>query len=53
MDSDMMESVMAHSDLTLPVCSAQDVANSILFFASDEAAPITGQCVALDYGSNL
>ena len=53
MDSDMMESVMAYSDLTLPVCSAQDVANSILFFASDEAAPITGQCVALDYGSNL
>lgn len=53
MDSEMMGAVMAHSDLTLPACSAEDVANSVLFFASDEAAPITGQCIALDYGSNL
>lgn len=53
MDPDMMGAMMAHSDLGLPVCSAEDVANSILFLASDEAAPITGQCIALDYGSNL
>lgn len=53
MDSDMMEALTAHSDLTLPACSAEDVANSILFFSSDEAAPITGQCMILDYGSSL
>lgn len=53
MNSDMMEALMAHSDLTLPACSAEDVANSILFFSSDEAAPITGQCITLDYGSSL
>lgn len=53
MDSEMMEALVAHSDLSLPACSAEDVANSILFLASDEAAPITGQCIALDYGSNL
>ena len=53
MDHDMMGAMVAHSDLTLNVCSAEDVANSILFLASDEAAPITGQCIVLDYGSNL
>lgn len=53
MDSEMMQAIEAHSDLALPVCSAQDVARSILFLASDDAAPITGQCIALDYGSNL
>lgn len=53
MDAEMMEALTAHSDLTLPACSAEDVANSILFFSSDEAAPITGQCITLDYGSNL
>lgn len=52
-DMDMLGAIKAHSDLTLPVCSAEDVANSILFLASDEAAPITGQCIILDYGSNL
>lgn len=53
MDPDMMGAMATHSDLRLPACSAQDVANSILFLASDEAAPITGQCIVLDYGSNL
>lgn len=53
MDADMMEALTAHSDLTLPACSAEDVANSILFLSSDEAAPITGQCIVLDYGSSL
>lgn len=53
MDAEMMSALNAHSDLTLPACSAQDVANSILFLASDESAPITGQCIILDYGSNL
>jgi len=53
MDQEMMGAIEAHSDLTLPVCSAEDVANSILFLAGDEAAPITGQCIVLDYGSNL
>ena len=53
MDPEMMEALTAHTDLTLPACSAEDVAKSILFFSSDEAAPITGQCITLDYGSSL
>lgn len=53
MDSEMMEALVAHSDLSLPACSAEDVANSILFLASDASAPITGQCIILDYGSSL
>ena len=53
MDPDMMGAMAVHSDLRLPACSAEDVANSILFLASDESAPITGQCIVLDYGANL
>lgn len=53
MNAEMLEALSAHSDLSLPACSAEDVANSILFLSSDESAPITGQCITLDYGSNL
>ena len=53
MDPDMMGAMAVHSDLRLPACSAEDVANSILFLASDESAPVTGQCIVLDYGANL
>lgn len=53
MDPDMMGAMALHSDLRRPACSAEDVANSILFLASDEAAPITGQCIVMDYGANL
>lgn len=53
MDPDMMGAMALHSDLRRPACSAEDIANSILFLASDEAAPITGQCIVMDYGANL
>lgn len=53
LDPDMMGAMYKHADLKLPVCSADDVANSVLFLASDEAAPITGQAIVLDYGSSL
>ena len=53
MDPDMMGAMAVHSDLRLPACSAEDVANSILFLASDESDPVTRQCIVLDYGANL
>lgn len=53
MDPDMMGAMALHSDLQRPACSAEDIANSILFLSSDEAAPITGQCIVMDYGANL
>ncbi|MBQ3253339.1 MAG: SDR family oxidoreductase, partial [Acholeplasmatales bacterium] len=33
--------------------TANDVANVLLFFASDESKPITGQVIVSDYGANL
>ena len=35
------------------VCTAEDVANVIIFFASDEAKAITGQIIVTDYGAML
>lgn len=31
----------------------QEVANAILFLASDEASAITGQIIVIDHGSDL
>jgi enoyl-[acyl-carrier-protein] reductase (NADH) len=36
-----------------PSCTAEDVANVIIFFASDEAKAITGQIIVTDYGAML
>lgn len=39
LDPDMIGAMAAHSNLKTPSCTAEDVANVILFFASDESAP--------------
>ena len=44
---------MAHMDRNVPVCNPEDVANTILFLASDEARAITGQTIVTDFGANL
>lgn len=41
------------ADLTLPVCQPQDVANLLLFLASDDSKAVTGQVLVIDYGANL
>lgn len=53
LDSDMFGAMSAHSDLTLQPCTADDVAGVLLFFASDDSRPITGQTIVSDYGSTL
>ena len=49
----MIGAMMNHSDIKAPSCTAEDVANVIIFFASDEAKAITGQIIVTDYGAML
>ena len=42
-----------HMDLSLPEANVVDQANAILFFASDEAAAVTGQVLVVDHGTTL
>lgn len=53
LDMDMMGAMAKHADLSLPVCKPEEVANAILFLASDEASAITGQVIVIDHGANL
>ena len=39
-----------HFNYKLPMCSAEEQANAILFLASDEASGITGQYLVVDHG---
>lgn len=42
-----------HADLRVQPCMPIDVANILLFLASDESKAITGQVIVSDYGSTL
>ena len=53
LDPDMIGAMAAHSNLRTPSCTAEDVANVILFFASDESRAITGQVIVTDFGAML
>ena len=54
MDMEMFGAMAAHADLkNCPSCTAEDVANVLLFLASDESKPITGQTIVCDFGANL
>ena len=54
MDMEMFGAMATHSDLkNCPSCTAEDVANVLLFLASDESKPITGQTIVCDFGANL
>ena len=39
-----------HFNTKLPMCTAEEQANAILFLASDEASGITGQYLVVDHG---
>ena len=53
-DMGMFGAMMAHADIKgLKPCSADDVAKVLLFLASDDSKPITGQTIVCDYGVNL
>lgn len=53
MDPDMFGAMGRHSDMKVPPCMPADVANILLFLASDESRAITGQALVCDFGSTL
>ncbi len=53
LDMRMMGAMRKHADLNLKPCMAEDVANVITFFASDESKALTGQVVVSDFGASL
>jgi len=53
LDPRMMGAMATHGDLTLPPCMPEDVANILLFLASEESRAITGQIIVTDFGVNL
>jgi NAD(P)-dependent dehydrogenase (short-subunit alcohol dehydrogenase family) len=53
LDPDMMGAMAVHSNLKTQPCQPEDVANIILFLASDESRAITGQELVSDFGSTL
>lgn len=53
MDADMFGQMAKHGDLKVQPCMPEDVANILLFLASDESRAITGQAIVSDFGSTL
>lgn len=53
MDMDIFGQMMKHNDLKVSPCMPEDVANMLLFFASEESRAITGQTIVTDFGSTL
>lgn len=53
MDADMFPQMAKHADLKVQPCMPDDVANILLFLASDESRAITGQVMVTDFGSSL
>ncbi len=53
LDPNMMGQMNKHMNLKVPVCMPIDVANILLFLASDESRAITGQILVTDFGATL
>jgi NAD(P)-dependent dehydrogenase (short-subunit alcohol dehydrogenase family) len=53
MDLDMIGQMSKHADLKIQPCMPTDIANILLFLASDESRAITGQAIVSDFGSSL
>ena len=53
LDMDIFGQMMKHNDLKVQPCMPSDVANILLFLASDESRAITGQSLVTDFGSTL
>lgn len=53
LDMRMMGAMSKHADLKIKPCMADDVANIIGFFASDDSKALTGQIVVSDFGASL
>lgn len=53
LDMDMLSAMSKHADNSLPPCTPEEVADIILFIASDESAAMTGQVMVVDHGADL
>ena len=53
LDQDMFGAMSTHSNLRTQPCMAEDVANILLFLASDESRAMTGQIMVTDFGASL
>lgn len=53
LDPDMIGAMATHSDLRAESSQPEDIANIILFLASDESRAITGQIIVADFGAML
>ncbi len=53
LDMSIFGQMMKHNDLKVQPCMPEDVANMLVFFASDESRAITGQSIVTDFGSTL
>jgi enoyl-[acyl-carrier-protein] reductase (NADH) len=49
----MMGQMNKHMNLSVQPCMPLDVANILLFLASDESRAITGQVIVSDFGATL
>lgn len=53
LDMRILGAMNKHNDLKIKPCMAEDVANVIEFFASDNSKSLTGQIVVSDFGASL
>lgn len=53
LDMNIFGQMIKHNDLKVQPCMPDDVANMLLFLASDESRAITGQIIVSDFGSTL
>lgn len=53
LDPNMMGQMNKHMNLSVSPCMPIDVANILLFLASDESRAITGQVIVSDFGATL
>ena len=53
LDQNMFGQMRKHMNLSVSPCMPADVANVLLFLASDESRAITGQTIVTDFGSTL
>ena len=53
LNPNMMGQMQKHMNLSVKPCMPEDVANVLLFLASDESRAITGQVIVTDFGATL
>lgn len=53
LNQDMFGQMRKHMNLSVQICMPEDVANILLFLASDESRAITGQIIVSDFGATL